>query len=615
MEKLYKLIREENVVLFIGAGFSLYTGLPSGNKLKEELINSVPDLKDDLNYNDSLNKVADDIINLQNGSRNSTNKLLRKLFNKTNFENLETHQKLASIPHISSIITTNYDKTLEIAYSDNHHLIYKDEDLAYIEKSKINIYKIHGTIDDLDSIILSKKDYNDLYKNNFSNSLIWSQIKSLLTTKTVIYIGYGHEDDNIDVITDFIHDSIGSNFKEAYLISPNLKRTKLAELDRKKINYIDSTGEEFINGLLENIRENILKDFENQLVSYDTYNKFLENENLKSTITSINNKNIIKKVEPTNKQITANIHFQLYKESTKNQDLEKFAKGEHFGEIQLNKSDLQYFNSKIGNLTRLNYSDFQWLKIMHVPLEKGVIDIYLKDKFSYKNIQYEIFNSQTRTEFRLKFNNNSIITITLTDKKNSDEFKTSFNFNQSINTVENEYNFYRFLNKILIKKVPFKVYHKNNEVYNNDLSLVPFNNELKEHCISMYKYFKSLYKIEKDYFCKFIISTINQDDFYKINTINKKKADYLLTTDEEIIFKDEISNKVIDKVDHNNFAILMKPNELITQSIELHNLKFHLECNKIEYYNVDTSSLISELKLKLRKGEKYTYIYNNIRLE
>lgn len=615
MEKLYKLIREENVVLFVGAGFSLYTGLPSGNELKKELINSVPDLKDDLDYNDSLSKVADDIINLQSGSRNDTNKLLKKLFNKTNFENLDTHQKLASIPHISSIITTNYDKTLEIAYADNHHLICKDEDLAYIEKSKINIYKIHGTIDDLDSIILSKKDYNDLYKNNYGNSLIWSQIKSLLTTKTVVYIGYGHEDDNINVITDFIHDSLGSNFKEAYLISPNLKKTKLAELNEKKINYINSTGEDFINGLLENIRENILKDFENQLVSYDTYNRFLKNENLKSTITSINNKNIIKKVEPTNKQLASKINFQLDNTSGKNKDLERFAKGEYFGEIQLNKSDLQDFNSKIGNLTRLNYSDFQWLKIIHVPLEKGVIDIYLKDKFSYKNIQYEIFNSQTRTEFRLKFNNNSKITITLIDKKNSDEFKTSFDFNQSINSVENEYNFYRFLNKILIKKIPFKVYNKNNEVYNNDLSLLSFNTELKEYCVSMYKYFKSLYKIEKDYFCKFTINTINQDDLYKINAINKKKADYLLTSDGEMVFKDEMSNKVTDKVDYNNFGILMQPDELITQNIELHNLKFYLECNKVEYFNVDTSSLISDLKLKLRKGEKYTYFYNNIRLE
>jgi len=82
-----------------------------------------------------------------------------------------------------------------------------------------------------------------------------------------------------------------------------------------------------------------------------------------------------------------------------------------------------------------------------------------------------------------------------------------------------------------------------------------------------------------------------------------------------MVFKDEMSNKVTDKVDYNNFGILMQPDELITQSIELHNLKFYLECNKVEYFNVDTSSLISDLKLKLRKGEKYTYFYNNIRLE
>lgn len=89
MEKLFRLIRNEEVVLFVGAGFSLYTGLPSGRKLKEELIDSVPHLENDIDKSESLSKIADDIINLQNGSRNEVNQVLRKVFNRSNFENLE----------------------------------------------------------------------------------------------------------------------------------------------------------------------------------------------------------------------------------------------------------------------------------------------------------------------------------------------------------------------------------------------------------------------------------------------------------------------------------------------------------------------------------------------
>ena len=43
MEEIYKLIREESVALFCGAGLSIKAGYPSGAKLAESLYSNLID--------------------------------------------------------------------------------------------------------------------------------------------------------------------------------------------------------------------------------------------------------------------------------------------------------------------------------------------------------------------------------------------------------------------------------------------------------------------------------------------------------------------------------------------------------------------------------------------
>lgn len=40
--RLFELIRKEDIVLFIGAGFSLKAGYPGGNRLAEIIYNDLP---------------------------------------------------------------------------------------------------------------------------------------------------------------------------------------------------------------------------------------------------------------------------------------------------------------------------------------------------------------------------------------------------------------------------------------------------------------------------------------------------------------------------------------------------------------------------------------------
>lgn len=619
MQKLFKLIREENVVLFIGAGFSLYTGLPSGNKLKLDLIEEFSELKEYLETNSGLSKMAHDIVNLQNGSRNELNLFLKKVFNQTNYDNLDTHHKLASIPHFKDIITTNYDKTLEIALADNYNLIYKDTDLTYIDKSKTNLFKIHGTIDDVDSIIITKKDYTDLYKNNFTNRLVWSHIKSLLTTKTVLYIGYSHDDDNIDIITDHIHDSLGANFKESYLICPDLKKTKIAELEGKKIKYINTTGEIFINELLDNIRDNIYFDFNSKLVSHETFNKFCHSEKLSPTTKFLNGKNTIESIEPIDGSLNSKFDFKFSEESFKKDELNKFIQDSVDGEIIINRNDLTDFKSKIGNITNGNFTDFSYLKIIRTPNIKGKVDISFEDGYFYKNIKYEIFSNGSKSILKFYFETNSNIICKIKEHNVKNDLSITIKFDFNFKSVNDEINFYECLKRFVIEKKLFKAYDSRNSklIYNYQSREHRFPDEMISQINFLLEYYQNLKKLEQIYFIKFISVNPNVKDMDIASIIANKVQNTLTGKESEIIinpnqFK-EIFNLDLDENNrYNTICIETLKGSNNFHLFKLHNITFKLTYNKIIIEEVDFYNVMEKGKLLIQPNKKITYIYSEV---
>lgn len=92
--------------------------------------------------------------------------------------------------NISSIITTNYDCMLEEIFGFNS-LIGND---ILLSNPYGALYKIHGSVDDPDKIIITHADYE---KFNQKYELIRAQLLSLFIHNPIIFIGYNIGDDNI----------------------------------------------------------------------------------------------------------------------------------------------------------------------------------------------------------------------------------------------------------------------------------------------------------------------------------------------------------------------------------------------------------------------------------
>src|SRR5690606_18092281 len=110
LNELFKLIRDEQVCLWVGAGSSLYAGYPSANGLKVRIQQELDELN--VHSGKELIDIAEAFVTKR--GRKELQGLIVKIFS---IEPKDTtyHNILAKIPHFNSIITTNYDKLIENA--------------------------------------------------------------------------------------------------------------------------------------------------------------------------------------------------------------------------------------------------------------------------------------------------------------------------------------------------------------------------------------------------------------------------------------------------------------------------------------------------------------------
>ncbi len=116
-DRLIRLVRQEKVSLFIGAGFSIEANAPSVQKLRETILADIDDIEAKQQHNDDrLSDLSDFYVEeICNGSRNELISKLKGLFS-FNPTSMKDHKMLAKIPHFHNIFTTNYDTLLEDSY-------------------------------------------------------------------------------------------------------------------------------------------------------------------------------------------------------------------------------------------------------------------------------------------------------------------------------------------------------------------------------------------------------------------------------------------------------------------------------------------------------------------
>jgi hypothetical protein len=253
MEKLKQVLAQEDTVLFIGLGISMWSTLPSWSGLIDELAQFVESagakadlVRAEAQKGDLLQAASygfDELTKQQIGE------FIRAACRYGVAKPHEIHRKIVSLGP-RCFITTNYDNLIEESLRKwqpdrffrppvtNRHLT---ETAEIVHARAIDfIFKPHGDAADSESIILTREQYRQLLPQGERQAALESRqaalesLKMLLASRPVVYFGFGLRDPDFIYVRDLLANTYKGGTRDHYAIMADVSD---AESDYWRRNY------------------------------------------------------------------------------------------------------------------------------------------------------------------------------------------------------------------------------------------------------------------------------------------------------------------------------------------------------------------------------------------
>lgn len=243
LSHIHQAYRDNRLVIFVGAGVSRNSGVPTWDELIAAMKSELP--ADLSNENDAL-KIAQ-LYKDARGYKEYMDKVKDiLLFNKATPNPL--HKRILSL-NPCHIITTNYDDLIEQEIQNEYTqytIIREDKDIPQMAYPN-SLIKMHG--DYLtNNIVLTETDYYN-YKNNFP--LVRAFVQSLFASKLVLFVGFSFADLNLKIILEELKGILSDNMQRAYMLScdePNYVVRNYFENKGVNVVYFSENEIDSING-------------------------------------------------------------------------------------------------------------------------------------------------------------------------------------------------------------------------------------------------------------------------------------------------------------------------------------------------------------------------------
>lgn len=246
MKKLKEVLAQEDTVLFIGSGISIWSGIPSWSGMIEELAQFVESAgaNADLVRAEAKNG---DLLQAASYGFDKLTKHQRGEFIRTSCrygiaKPHEIHRKIVSLGP-RCFITTNYDNLIEESVRKwvpdrffrpvvtNRHLT---ETAEIVHARAIDfIFKPHGDAADSESIILTREQYRQLLPQGDRQAALES-LKMLLASRPVVYFGFGLRDPDFMYVRDLLTNTFKGGTRDHHAVMADVSD---AESDYWKRNY------------------------------------------------------------------------------------------------------------------------------------------------------------------------------------------------------------------------------------------------------------------------------------------------------------------------------------------------------------------------------------------
>ena len=229
---LKEAIEKDELVLFIGAGLSWDLKNTEGKTLGgwKEMVSSILSfLKDEAYITAEEQQSCEELGPIKALQRLENNKIdkrvigkfVKRYFKLGKENNFSLQEKLYSLS--TKIITTNYDLAFEKPIKKlRKEKAYKGQNqkLSKLMGDPVFLFKLHGCITKIKSLVLFPSDYRKLY-NNYDRDAAFTLLafKFLIFSKTFLFIGTGMDESQIINFFEEIKGIRGFYNQEHYIIT------------------------------------------------------------------------------------------------------------------------------------------------------------------------------------------------------------------------------------------------------------------------------------------------------------------------------------------------------------------------------------------------------------
>jgi len=216
-EEIIEAAKKRNLVIFCGAGIST----ENRNVLIQTLFDDVCKELEPKTYT-SFSQAMSDYCLLPNGRRKLIQKVQDRFNYISSYPELEYtanrfHRELSEIPNIDTIITTNWDTYFE-DYCAATPFVYSEDIALWSSCKNRKVLKIHGSIDNIGSIVATKEDYANCY-TRLKSGVLSSKLIDLVSTKTIVFIGFSFGDEDFTQILNFIKFELKNFAPHFYIVT------------------------------------------------------------------------------------------------------------------------------------------------------------------------------------------------------------------------------------------------------------------------------------------------------------------------------------------------------------------------------------------------------------
>lgn len=199
-EAIKEQIRNDNLILFIGAGVPATLGIPTWGELIDKI-------SDELEYDSNIFKLYGDYLSLAEYykiKKGSIGELRYWMTN--NWDVSDEALKASKIYHYITtlncrlIYTTNYEHSIERAFNLNdkpYKRIVDVSDLVGLSPELVQIVKFHGDLVNDNSIVLTEEDY---FERLEFESPMDIKLRADMLGKSILFIGYSMSDINMRLL-------------------------------------------------------------------------------------------------------------------------------------------------------------------------------------------------------------------------------------------------------------------------------------------------------------------------------------------------------------------------------------------------------------------------------